>query len=393
MSTPSPSTAARSAAARREAIENARSVVVKVGTRVLTTADGKLDRRRIDLLAAQLSRIADTGRQVVMVSSGAVGAGLAKLGLDQRPTGLAQLQAVAAVGQTDLIQAYENSLGAMGHHAAQVLLTASDLRRRSGYLNVRNALTQIHAYGSIAIVNENDSVAVQELMTTFGDNDRLAAQVAGLLTDAMLIILSDVDGLFDGPPENPSSTCIQLVDVIDDRIMGMAQARQGDHSKGGMASKLQAAQVATSHGQPTIIAPGRDDHVLDKIFSEVLIGTLFMPPAKSIRGRRRWISSAARVAGSLQLDSGAADAVCKNGSSLLAIGITQVHGSFQRGSVVSLHDPSGQEIARGLSNYPSSEVEKILGQPSDKISEILGHRPYENVVHRNNMVLTGSVEP
>ena len=393
MSTPSSSfPAARSAAARREVIENARSVVVKVGTRVLTTEDGKLDRRRIDLLAAQLSRIADTGRQVVMVSSGAVGAGLAKLGLDQRPTGLAQLQAIAAVGQTDLIQAYEHSLEARGHHAAQVLLTASDLRRRSGYLNVRNALTQIHAYGSIAIINENDSVAVQELMTTFGDNDRLAAQVAGLLSDAMLIILSDVDGLYDGPPTDPSSKCIDVVETIDDKVLAMAQDHRGVHSKGGMASKLEAAQVATSHGHPTIIAPGRDDDVLNKIFSEVAIGTLFMPPSKSIRGRRRWIGSAARVAGSLLLDSGAATAVCKNGGSLLAIGITKVNGSFPRGSVVSLHDPSGQEIARGLCNYPSSEVEKILGQPSDKISEILGHRPYENVVHRDNMVLTGSVD-
>ena len=383
MTTPSSS----SAAVRRAVIENARSVVVKVGTRVLTTEEGKLDRRRIDLLAAQLCRIADTGRQTLMVSSGAVGAGLGKLGLDQRPLGLAQLQAIAAIGQTDLIQAYEFSLAAMGRHAAQVLLTAADLRRRSGYLNVRNALSQIHAFGSIAIINENDSVAVSELMTTFGDNDRLAAQVAGLLSDAILIILSDVDGLYDGPPTDPSSRRLEIVDMIDDKIMAMAQGHQDVHSKGGMASKLEAAQVATSHGQPTIIAPGRDDQVLDKIFSEVPIGTLFLPPEKSIRGRRRWIGSAARVSGSLLLDAGAAAAVCKKGSSLLAIGITKVTGSFQRGSVVSLHDPSGQEIARGLCNYPSSEVEKIIGQPSDKISEILGHRPYENVVHRDNLVM------
>ncbi len=385
MTTPSPS----SAETRRAVIENARSVVVKVGTRVVTTAEGKLDRRRIDLLAAQLSHIADTGRQTVMVSSGAVGAGLGKLGLDARPTGLAQLQAVAAVGQTDLIEAYESSLKKHGRHAAQVLLTASDLRRRSGYLNVRNALTQIHEYGAIAIVNENDSVAVSELMTTFGDNDRLAAQVAGLLSDAMLIILSDVDGLYDGPPEDPKSKRFEMVESIDDRIMAMAQDHSASHSKGGMASKLEAAQVATSHGQPTIIAPGRDDQVLDKIFSEVAIGTLFVPQEKTIRGRRRWIGTSARVAGSLSLDDGAASAVRNNGSSLLAIGITKVSGSFQRGSVVSLHDPSGQEFARGLCNYPSSEVEMILGQPSHRISEILGHRPYESVIHRDNLVLLG----
>ena len=280
----------------------------------------------------------------------------------------------------------------MNRHAAQVLLTTSDLRRRSGYLNVRNALTQIHAFGSIAIVNENDSVAVSELMTTFGDNDRLAAQVAGLLNDSLLIILSDIDGLYDGPPTDPKSKLIDLVEVIDHKVLAMAQDHHAAESKGGMASKLEAAQVATSHGHPTIIAPGRDDQVLDKIFSEQPIGTLFMPPEKSIRGRRRWIGSAARVAGSLVLDAGAAEAVCNKGSSLLAIGITKTSGTFQRGSVVSIHDPSGQEIARGLCNYPSSEVEKIIGRSNAKISMLLGHRPYKNVVHRDNLVITGQAE-
>ncbi|MGI9474421.1 MAG: glutamate 5-kinase [Rubripirellula sp.] len=388
MDTPPPS----ASEARRAVIENARSVVVKVGTRVITTSDGKLDRNRIDLLSQQLCRIADTGRQTVMVSSGAVGAGLGKLRLSQRPSGLAQLQAIAAIGQTDLMQAYEASLSRMGRHASQVLLTTSDLRRRSGYLNVRNALIQIHAYNAIAIVNENDSVAVSELMNTFGDNDRLAAQVAGLLPDAMLVILSDIDGLYDGHPEDPDSQHIEMVHAIDDSIMAMAQVHRSSHSKGGMASKLEAAQVANSHGQATIIAPGHDDQVLDKIFSEVPIGTLFLPPEKSIRGRRRWIGSAARVSGSLTLDQGAVNAVCNHGRSLLAIGITHCSGSFQRGSVVSIHDPSGQEIARGLINYPSSEVEKIIGQPSERISDILEHRPYENVVHRDNLALVNSVD-
>ncbi len=375
--------------ARNSVIEGARCVVVKVGTRVLTTTGGKLDRRRIEVLSAQLCRIADRGHQVILVSSGAVGAGVAKLGLDGRPTGLAQLQAVAAVGQTDLIQAYESSFAAMGRHAAQVLLTAADLRRRSGYLNVRNALTQIHAYGSIAVINENDSVAVSELMTTFGDNDRLAAQVAGLLNDALLIILSDIDGLYDGPPDDTASRRIELVDVIDERILAMAQDHRSPDSKGGMASKLMAAQIATSHGHSTIIASGRDDEVLDKIFAKQSTGTLFLAPDKSIRGRRRWIGGAARVDGSLQLDAGAANALCNKGSSLLAIGITRVSGSFKRGSVVSIVDPQGIEIARGLSNYPSREVTKILGKPSDQISDILGHRPYESVVHRDNLVLIG----
>jgi len=390
MDTPTPTPTTK--ALRRAAIERARSVVVKVGTRVITTPDGKLDRHRIDLLSAQLCRIADTGRQTVMVSSGAVGAGMGKLGLKQRPAGLAQLQAVAAIGQTDLMQAYQTSLAKRSRHASQVLLTAEDLRRRSGYLNVRNALIQIHAYNAIAIVNENDSVAVSELMTTFGDNDRLAAQVAGLLPDAMLIILSDIDGLYDGPPDHPDSKRIELVETIDDSTIALAQDQQSTHSKGGMSSKLEAAQVATSHGQTTIIAPGRDDQVLDKIFSDVPIGTLFIPPEKSIRGRRRWISSAARVSGSLTLDQGAVDAVCNQGRSLLAIGITDSSGAYQQGSVVSIHNTTGQEIARGLTNYPSSDVDKIIGQPSECISEILGHRPYENVVHRDNLVLSNQPE-
>lgn len=373
---------------RREAIVGAESVVIKVGTRVLTTPDGKLDLRRIDVLAAQLCRIADTGRQVLMVSSGAVGAGLGKLNLDQRPTGLAQLQAIAAIGQTELIQAYERGLAKHGRHAAQVLLTAADLRRRTGYLHVRNALTQIHSFGAIAIINENDSVAVSELKTTFGDNDRLAAQVAGLLGDAMLIILSDIEGLFDGDPANPNSKRIDIVESIDDTILGMAQDHRSSSSKGGMASKLQSAQTACSYGHPTIIAPGRVDDVLDRIFALESVGTLFVAPPNPIRGRRRWIATAASVSGSLQLDAGAAEAVRYRGKSLLAIGVTGVVGTFKRGSVVKLEDPWGQEVARGLCNYPSSEVLRILGQPSEMIREILGHCPYENVIHRDNLVLS-----
>ena len=373
---------------RRLVIDQAKSVVVKVGTRVITSEQGQLDRDRIECLAAQLCRIADSGRQPLMVSSGAVGAGAGKLGLSVRPTGLAQLQAVAAIGQTDLIRAYEVALSKMGWQAAQVLLTATDLRRRGGYLNVRNALSQINHLGAIAIINENDSVAVSELMTSFGDNDRLASQVAGLLPEAMLVILSDVDGLYDGPPSSPNSTLLDVVPKIDDQILSMAQTHQNDQSRGGMASKLQAAKTATSHGHPTIIAPGRDDKVLDKILAGETIGTLFLPPKRSIRGRKRWISSSAGITGSLIIDAGAISAVSENGGSLLAIGIVGLKGSFSKGSVVSIEDSEGNEIARGLSNYPSSEIKKIMGLTSELISNVLGHRPYECVIHRNNLVLS-----
>ncbi|TWU22108.1 Glutamate 5-kinase [Novipirellula galeiformis] len=377
---------------RKTAIENAKCVVVKVGTRVLTTPSGKLDRDRVAKLSAQLCRIADTGRQTVMVSSGAVGAGVGKLGLANRPKGISQLQAVAAIGQTDLIQAYESSIAAGGHHAAQVLLTASDLRRRSGYLHVRNALSRIHDYGAIAIVNENDSVAVRELMTTFGDNDRLAARVAGLLNDTLLIILSDVDGLYDGPPRDPKSKRLQVVHAINDAVFNLASDKLNSVSKGGMTSKLEAAKIATSHGHTAIIAPGHDDEVLDKIFALEPIGTLFPPTEKTIRGRRRWIGGSAKVEGILHLDRGAVKAVWEDGRSLLAVGIRVVKGTFRRGAVVALHDPDGNEIARGLSNYRSTELEKIMGKSSDQIGDILGHCPYENAIHRDNLVLTRNNE-
>ena len=373
---------------RQDVIKQAQCVVVKVGTRVLTDANGKLDLRRIEVLSAGLARIADTGRQVLMVSSGAVGAGLGKLGLNERPTGLTQLQAIAAIGQTDLIQAYEAGLAAKGRHAAQVLLTAADLRRRTGYLHVRNALRQIHAFGAIAIINENDSIAVSELKTTFGDNDRLASHVAGLMVNAILIILSDIEGLYNGPPNEPTSERIDIVEVIDDDVFGFAHDKASNSSKGGMASKLKAAQMATRHGHPTFIAPGRNDDVLDKIMAGESIGTLFLPPMQTIRGRRRWIGAAAPLAGTLQLDAGAANALIKRGGSLLAVGVTEVHGSFGAGGIVAMLDPYGTEIARGLCNYRSSDVIKILGQPSDRILEVLGYCPYESVVHRDNLVLT-----
>ena len=373
---------------RLEVLQSVEAVVVKVGTRVLTGPDARLDCGRIEKLSHQLCRIADSGRQTIMVSSGAVGAGVGKLGLTSRPAGLAQLQAVAAIGQTDLIQAYETSLSKKGRHAAQVLLTAADLRRRSGYLHVRNALSQIHAFGAIAIINENDSVAVGELMTTFGDNDRLAASVAGLLSKALLVILSDVEGLYDGPPNLPTSKRISVVPELDDSIFALAQDHKSNSSKGGMASKLRAAEAAVSFGHPTIIAPGRDDTVLDRIMAGEDVGTLFLPPTKAIKGRRRWIGSAAHVEGKLTLDDGAVRAVEQKDSSLLAIGIKKVSGDFGRGAVVSLCDISGREIARGLTNYPSEEVVKILGLPSEKIAGVLGNRTYEVVVHRDNLVLT-----
>lgn len=375
---------------RREAIAGAKAVIVKVGTRVLTNSHGGLDANRIRLLSDQLCRIADTGRQTILVSSGAVAAGVAKLGLSQRPQVIAKLQAVAAIGQADLIRAYDQALTIHGRHAAQVLLTVGELRRRNAYLNIRNALRQIHQLGAIAIINENDSVAVAELQTTFGDNDRLAAAVSGLLPEALLIILSDVAGLYDGPLDQASSRVLDVVPKIDEAILALAVDKASGVSRGGMMSKLRAALQATSYGHPTIIAPGREDTVLDQIAASKTIGTLFLPGERSVRGRRRWIGSTAPVAGQLIIDDGAARAISKQGASLLAVGIRAVKGKFLRGSVVSIHTLSGQEVARGLVNYRSEDILAIRGVASDQIPTILGRCPYESVVHRDNMAMTES---
>lgn len=374
-------------AIRAKVIARAHCVVVKVGTRVLTTSEGKLDLDRVDLLAAQLARIADTGRHVIMVSSGAVGAGVAKLGLATRPTEVAKLQAVAAIGQADLIKSYEKSLLQHGYQAAQVLLTKSDLRRRSAYLHVRNALIGIHELGAIAVVNENDSVAVAELKTTFGDNDRLAAHVAGLFNDALLILLTDVRGLYDCHPDTNGSKKIEVVHELDGNVMSMAEDKLSAVSKGGMESKLRASKLASSHGHPTIIGPGRQDDVLDQIFAGARVGTLFIPPKRTLKGRRRWIGSAAVIQGTLYVDAGAARALTDQGRSLLAVGIVRVEGAFSHGDVVQVLDPNEQEVARGLVNYRSHEISLIAGKSNVEIESVLGYRPYENVIHRNNLVL------
>ena len=278
---------------RQEIAGSVSPIVVKVGTRVLTQPNGRLDRERIADLADQVHRLLQAGRQVVLVSSGAVGAGMSELGLATRPSDLARLQAVAAVGQTKLIEAYDHTLRQHGHHAAQVLLTAGDLHDRTSYLNVRNTLLSLLQLKTVPIINENDTVAVDELMKTFGDNDRLAALVTNLLRAPLLIILSDVDGLYDGPPGAPGSKLIPTVERIDATITGYVQTHQGGLSKGGMASKLEAARVATMAGESVILAHGRAERVLERITRGEAVGTAFLAQGKSVSPWKRWIGFSA----------------------------------------------------------------------------------------------------
>jgi glutamate 5-kinase len=370
---------------RQEIAASSHTIVVKVGTRVLTRADGTLNHERIAQLAEELHGAMTTDRRIVLVSSGAVGAGMSQMKLSTRPTDLAQLQAVAAVGQTKLIEAYDRTFRQYDRHAGQVLLVAEDLSDRTRYLNVRNTLHALMDLGAIPIINENDTVAVEELMTTFGDNDRLAALVTNLLRAPLLVILSDVEGLYTGSPADPASQRVSQVSELTDTIRSYVIDHKTGLSKGGMASKLEAARMVTAAGENMIIAGGREPGALASILRGEDIGTLFLAQGKSISPRKRWIGFSSQPRGKLIVDAGARRAVEHEGSSLLAIGIVRVEGEFVKGDAVSLVDASGNEFARGLTNYHAAEVRKIAGLPSAKISEVLGHFPYAEVVHRNNL--------
>ena len=374
---------------RQEIAATATTIVVKVGTRVLTRDNGRLNEDRIAQLAEELHQVMASGRKVVLVSSGAVGAGMGRLGLTERPADVAHLQAVAAIGQSALVEAYDRSLRAFGRHAAQILLTADDLDRRASYLNARNTiLTLMTEYGALPIINENDTTSVEELQTTFGDNDRLAAIVTNLIQAPLLVLLSDVDGLYSGDPRDPASTIISTVQRLDVSIFDLVKDRATGLSKGGMASKLQAAKQATAAGENVIIASGRSPGVLAKIIAGEPVGTLILARGQSVAARKRWIGFTAQPRGHVVLDAGARRAVEHQGRSLLAIGIVKATGRFNKGDVVAMCDANGEEFARGLTNYSSEEVLRIRGLKTEEIAQTLGHCPHEEVIHRNNMVVT-----
>jgi glutamate 5-kinase len=372
---------------RQGVADSARLVVVKVGTRVLTGPNGLLDGDRIDMLGRQLDGLLSCQRRVVLVSSGAVGAGMGRMGLSSRPAELAHLQAVAAIGQSCLIEAYERSLRSKNRHAAQVLLVADDLQERTRYLNIRNTLRALLDYGAIPIINENDTVSVEELRTSFGDNDRLAALVTTLLGADLLVLLSDVDGVFDRHPSEPGATRLDTIDRIDARIEGLARDRLGGVSKGGMASKIAAARIATEAGGHCIIASGRDDRVLERIFAGESVGTLFRGRNEPMPAWKRWLGWSADSRGTLIVDDGARTAVVGQGRSLLAAGIRRLDGGFAAGDVVSLAGEDGAPFARGLVNYPDEELRRIVGLKTDSIETVLGYCPYEEVVHRDNLAI------
>jgi glutamate 5-kinase len=377
---------------RQEIAARSKTVVVKVGTRVLARDDGRLDQHRVTAIAEQLVRLMEQGRHVVLVSSGAVGSGMGRLGLRERPSDLAHLQAVAAVGQSRLIESYNRALEAHGRHAAQILLTADDLNDRTRYLNVRNTLIAVFEYGALPIVNENDTVRVDELQRNVGDNDRLAAMVTNLLRAPLLVLLSDVEGFYDRHPAIPGAAVIPIVKQHDAAIRDFQQqlpaASTPNHlSRGGMASKLEAARLATLGGENVVIANGRRANVITDILAGETVGTLFLAQGPAVTSRKRWIGLTAQPCGRLTLDAGAQRAIEQQGRSLLAIGARQVEGNFQKGDVVSLCRESGEEFARGLTNYGSEELRRIAGRATEDIVGIIGHCPHDEVIHRDNLVI------
>ncbi len=372
---------------RREIIATAKTLVVKIGTNVLSKEDDTLDDSRFEALAAQVHAVRQSGRRVVLVSSGAIGAGIGLLGLEKRPDDLPHLQAAAAVGQAHLIHRYDDALKGYGYHAAQLLLTANDFRRRARYLNVRNTLRTLFEYNAIPIINENDTVSVDEIR--FGDNDRLAAFVTNLLESPLLVILSVIDGLYNGDPADPASKLIPLVENWDESLLNLATAAKSTRGTGGMQSKLEAARTATAVGESVIIANGREPEILSRILAGEEIGTLFLAKGESIPAWKRWIGYSLPPRGRFVLDDGARKAIAQRGRSLLAIGIVAIDGDFSKGEVVSLVDKSGVEFARGLTNFGAHDARRIAGKRTEQIAEILGSLPYDEVIHCDNLVVTG----
>ena len=370
---------------QRQRLKEAQTVVVKVGTRTLTHATGKLNLRYMEKLVRELADLVNQGRNVVLVSSGAVGAGIGKLGLEKKPQSIPEKQAVAAVGQSLLIQMYEKLFAEYGLVVAQVLLTRDDFNNRKRYLNSRNALKALLGYGVIPIINENDTVAVEEI--EFGDNDSLSALVASILDADLLVLLTDTGGLYSANPKlDESAKLLSVVEQITPEIRKLAGETCESLATGGMVTKLLAAEVVAKSGIPMVIANGSDAVVLQRILDGEDVGTLFCAGKKCLESRKRWIAYGQMAHGRIIVDGGAKNALLADGKSLLPSGILEVIGDFEQGEMVAIEDHCGNEFARGLVNYSSGDLQLIKGLRTEKATDVL-QRTCGEAVHRNNMVV------
>jgi len=368
-------------------IAAARRLVVKVGS-ALVTRDGRgVDTEAIALWAAQIAALRTEGRDVLLVSSGAIAEGMKRLGWQKRPHSIHELQAAAAVGQMGLAQAYESSFRVHGLQTAQVLLTHADLADRQRYLNARSTLRTLLKFGVVPVINENDTVVTDEIK--FGDNDTLAALVTNLVEADALIILTDQAGLYTADPrKEPSAELVREAQAGDPRLETMASGAGSAISRGGMFTKVRAAARAARSGAHTVIASGREPEVLTRLARGEAIGTLLYAQQEPLAARKQWLADHVQLGGRLLLDAGAAKALRQGGKSLLPIGVRGVEGDFERGAVVACIDPEGREIARGLVNYSAYESRRILGRPSQEIESILGYVDEAELIHRDNLVLT-----
>ena len=370
----------------RDRLRSARRWVVKVGSSLLT-ADGKgLDHAIIEQWTTQIAALLADNRQVVLVSSGSIAEGVARLKLAKRPTRVHELQAAAAIGQMGLIRAYESGFERYNRLTAQILLTHDDLADRRRYLNARATLSTLLAHGVLPIVNENDTVTTDEIR--LGDNDTLGAQVANLIDAEVLVLLTDQNGLYDKDPRtNPDARLLERANASDPAILASAGPPGSSVGSGGMRTKILAAERAAQNGTTTVIANGREPDVLLRLRDGEPLGTMLTSDQKPLDARKRWLADHLRAKGTLTLDDGACRVLKEKGSSLLAVGVRACSGEFSRGELVSCVDQAGREIARGLINYNASDTRKVLGQPSDHFERLLGLSGEPELVHRDNMIV------
>jgi glutamate 5-kinase len=366
---------------RRRYLAAVRSVVVKLGTQLLSDKEGRLDAAFVAGVADQVAALRQQGTQVTIVSSGAIGAGLRELKLPKRPTDLAKLQAVAAVGQRRLMDVWAEAFEKHGLPVAQILLTREDIDDRARFLNVRNTIHAIHDLGAVPVINENDTISTDELVKiSFGDNDILAALVTHALRADLLVLLTVVDGVLDavGKPQ-------RLVERVEG-AKDLVRPEKSAMGKGGMSSKLEAARMVTDSGEALVIADGRMERILPRVLAGEELGTLFIPGGRKWSGRTRWIGSV-RPCGTIVVDEGAVKALVEKNRSLLPAGIVKVEGDFGHGDCVAIQSADGKTIARGLSNYAAADVERIRGKKTQELRAILGDGAYDEVVHRDNLVV------
>jgi glutamate 5-kinase len=370
----------------REIVLSSKRVVFKLGTRVLTEGDNTLSIPVLRTIVGQVADLAQAGKQIIIVSSGAIALGLSRMRMDRRPGDITLLQAAASLGQSRLMHAYEDGFAGCGCETAQILLTYEDIQNRKRYLNIRNTIFTLWSFGTIPIVNENDAVSFSEIR--FGDNDLIAAYLANMIDADLLVLLTDIEGLYEhDPKENPDSRLLSEVKRIDERVLKTSCGKGSTFSSGGMESKLKAARIATKGGIGTVIMSGRTCDI-EALMKGEQIGTFFLPAGRKIKGKKRWIAFSPKTAGRIVIDSGGEKAIVSEKKSLLPAGVREVYGSFEIGSNVSIENTEHREIARGLSNFSSDEIRLIKGMNSKRIPDVLGSDTYfEEVVHRDNMVV------